>query len=671
MDGGGVALSERSERVGRPTGAPSRGRLRQASSRAATPPLRRTRLDLLVEQRARLLRREHLAVLDHHEPAPGERRRGRLQRAPDARAEACVAEGLARAAQHVVRGGRAGAEGHQDRPLLRRQVVGVAAARGARALGLGGRGDRERRDGRWRRRRERGVDPAEVPRPLPVSQPGAERDADDPPARSLQDRLPARVLLGDRRVAQRAVALHRHEAPVLLGDEVDAEARRRVLGVHVEPAGPQRVAHRRAERAVLRGPLGRQRRRLRDRAQVHQPVAQRARPGGGRELLERRGVVDPHLVARPGERDVEHPLHVLLLRLARRELRLRHALAVVRQRVEDHVALVALEAVRVDHHQAMLPGGLLVDGLRDELLQQPHLLLEQADDADRRAGVGRVAQQLREAGEQRPGLRLVLLRAWLDAAVRHLDQPHRRAGRVAVAAVARVAHEPQPPAVPAPVGERDQRRQRAEVLVQQHLLVGAHRRQPQQVGAGRVEPAVGVVAREPVVVRGLRRHGLGGEGEAARLHLARVARDDGAPGAEEDGRHRGQVALGRLVDHHDVEQPGRAGEEPRDVVRRHHPARQHAEQRLAAVRVGLEAVEDAEVLRLVAAPEDRRELAQAVAVDAARGAEAVLCGGRQQVDGLLPQRRPGGRLPLAEHVRRHGRLPARPPARPAQAHARP
>ncbi len=50
----------------------------------------------------------------------------------------------------------------------------------------------------------------------------------------------------------------------------------------------------------------------------------------------------------------------------------------------------------------------------------------------------------------------------------------------------------------------------------------------------RVEPAVGVVAREAVVVGGLDGHGLGGEREAASLHLARVA-GDRRPGARGTG----------------------------------------------------------------------------------------------------------------------------------------
>src|SRR5260370_496412 len=66
-----------------------------------------------------------------------------------------------------------------------------------------------------------------------------------------------------------------------------------------------------------------------------------------------RGVKYMHFLARPSERDVEHSLDVLAVRLPGGDCRLLHIRRIIRKRVKDYVALVALKPVRVHYYEVV------------------------------------------------------------------------------------------------------------------------------------------------------------------------------------------------------------------------------------------------------------------------------------------------------------------------------
>jgi hypothetical protein len=105
---------------------------------------------------------------------------------------------------------------------------------------------------------------------------------------------------------------------------------------------------------------------------------------------------DVNFISRPSEGNIEHPLDVCALLLARTDRCPRHAAVVVGERVEDHVTLVSLETIWVDDDKSVFFPLAFVDGFGDQLLDQLHLLREQAQDTNRSVRVVRIFNQSRQ-----------------------------------------------------------------------------------------------------------------------------------------------------------------------------------------------------------------------------------------------------------------------------------
>ena len=384
------------------------------------------------------------------------------------------------------------------------------------------------------------------------------------------------------------------------------------------------------------------------------------------EGVDRGRVEHVDLVPGPRERDVEHALDVRGVHLASREGGPGHDVVVPRERVEDDVALVALEAVGVDHDEVVLLPLLGIDGGGDHLVDECHLLFEQAQHPDGGAVVVGVGDHVGQVLDEHLGLELVLLLAARDPALFDVVELDDRLVGGAERLVGDVGHDAEPPAVPAVVGELDDGRQAAEVLVEDAVLLGLGGDQGEQRLVHGVEVPRRVEGGHAELLPGREGDAAAHEGEALGLHLLGVAEDHELLGPICHGDQGGQVDLGGLVDDDHVEELVGAREQAGHVVGREDPHRQDPQELAGVVEVLLHLVEQGEVLVRGLVPLQRRlEVLDHLALAAVGPGDLALEPDLEDVERMVEELGPARRRPLGHLVGRLGGRATRPPHRRA------
>lgn len=227
----------------------------------------------------------------------------------------------------------------------------------------------------------------------------------------------------------RSITLNSDPDAVKLAHQVDEEPARAVLMGHRYASLSQLFGDTRLELGIdpaLTSARDRLPRSGLDRLDMREPVTDRSRPVFLDELTYWRRMENVNLVAGAGEGNVEHSLNMRALLLASTERRTTHDIGVIGQRVENYVALVSLEPIRIHDHQLMLiPLGLL-DSFANQLLNKLDLLLEQTQHPNARHVVVRIDYHLLEQSNNRFCFLLVLLAPVRDSPALDIVKLHQR-----------------------------------------------------------------------------------------------------------------------------------------------------------------------------------------------------------------------------------------------------